>query len=89
MMISKIMLVAAFATPLVLSSCQGTQELHPIPGSITYGGQPSQRLTKSPIGSQVPHIFTDRWGRRVEETYILQPDRSLKLVERHYIEPPI
>jgi hypothetical protein len=63
--------------------------LEPIPGSITYGGQPRTKLTKSPIGSQVPHEFRNQWGERVQETYILQPDRSLKLVERHVILEPI
>jgi hypothetical protein len=73
---------------VALVSCQFAPELRPIPGSITYRGQPRQKLVKSPIGSQLPHEFTDEWGRRVKETYILQPDRTLKLVERHYIEPP-
>ncbi|AVA25843.1 hypothetical protein [Rhizobium sp. NXC24] len=43
---------------LVTSSCDqtGTTSLQPIPGSITYGGQPRMKLTKSPIGSQVPHL---------------------------------
>ncbi|MEZ2223504.1 hypothetical protein [Rhizobium sp. RCC_161_2] len=86
-----------FATLLiagaVLASCQsvGTSSgpgLQPIPGSITYGGQPRQRLQKSPVGSTVPHIFTDQWGERVRETYILQPDRTLKLVNRVYLDSP-
>jgi hypothetical protein len=64
-------------------------ELEPIPGSITYGGQPRSRLTKSPIGSRVPHEFRNQWGERVHETYILQPDRSLRLVERHVLPEPI
>ncbi len=73
----------------MLAACQTSEEgLEPIPGSITYGGQPRQRLQKSPIGSIVPHIFTDQWGERVRETYILQPDRSLKLVDRVYLDSP-
>lgn len=82
-------------TPLLLSillvSCQGGQpvDLQPIPGSITYGGQPRQRLVKSPSGSTFSHIFYDQMGRRTEETYQVQPDRSLKLIERHYIIPPL
>jgi hypothetical protein len=73
---------------LALTSCAPPAPVEPIPGSITYGGQPSEKLTKSPIESSLSHIFFDETGRRTEETYILQPDRSLKLVERHYIEPP-
>ncbi|ACE94528.1 hypothetical conserved protein (plasmid) [Rhizobium etli CIAT 652] len=58
--------------------------LTPIPGSITYGGQPRTKLTKSPIGSSFPHSFTDQWGRQVEEIYVIRPDRSLLIAERHY-----
>nr|WP_034850758.1 hypothetical protein [Sinorhizobium sojae] len=62
--------------------------LEPIPGSITYGGQPRTKLTKSPIGSIVPHQFIDRFGRRVYETYVIEPDRSLRLVSRRYRDLP-
>ncbi|MBX4926651.1 hypothetical protein [Rhizobium binae] len=58
--------------------------LAPIPGSITYHGQPRTKLTKSPVGSSFPHTFTDQWGRQVEEIYIIRPDRSLLIAERHY-----
>lgn len=82
-------IVSLVACGVMLAGCDQTAApLAPIPGSITYGGQPSQKLMKSPIGSQLPHIFTDQWGDRVKETYILQPDRTLKLVNRVYIEPP-
>lgn len=81
--------ICALTWLLVLSSCSGTSEpLQPIPGSITYGGQPRTKLTLSPIGSRMQHTFTDQWGRDVVETYILQPDRSLKLVNRIYQTPP-
>ncbi len=56
--------------------------IEPIPGSITYGGQPRTKLTKSPIGSSFPHNFIDQYGQQVEETYIIQPDRSLKIAHR-------
>ena len=80
-----------FLLPFALSACQvgASDPIQPIQGSITYGGQPRGRLTKSPVGSILPHHFYDETGRRTEETYIVQSDRSLKLVERHYIEPPI
>ncbi|ARO27766.1 hypothetical protein CO659_02415 [Rhizobium sp. S9] len=58
--------------------------LAPIPGSITYQGQPRTKLTRSPVGSSFPHTFTDQWGRQVEEIYIIRPDRSLLIAERHY-----
>ncbi|MBB3562283.1 hypothetical protein FHX06_003614 [Rhizobium sp. BK512] len=58
--------------------------LEPIPGSITYSGQPRSKLTKSPIGSTFPHDFIDQFGRQVEETYIIRPDRTLAIAHRRY-----
>ncbi len=58
--------------------------LEPIPGSITYGGQPRTKLTKSPIGSTFTHNFR-RFDDRVIETYQIQPDRSLKIIDRRII----
>jgi hypothetical protein len=85
--------IVLIAAALALSGCQtyalNSNGLEPIPGSITYGGQPRSRLMKSPIGSTVPHEFRNQWGERVRETYIIQPDRSLKIVERHVIPEPI
>jgi hypothetical protein len=82
-------LAALFVCAMLLTACDQTSAgLEPIPGSITYGGQPTQKLTKSPVGSLLPHIFTDQWGERVRETYIIQPDRSLKLVDRVYLDSP-
>ncbi|NKL18968.1 hypothetical protein [Rhizobium leguminosarum] len=75
---------------LVLTGCTtsagnySSAGLAPIPGSITYSGQPRTKLTKSPAGSSFPHTFTDQWGREVEEIYIIQPDRSLLIAARHY-----
>ncbi|MBB3319714.1 MULTISPECIES: hypothetical protein [unclassified Rhizobium] len=70
-----------------LAGCTGAKDfsspgLAPIPGSVIYGGQPRTKLTKSPPGSTFPHNFIDMYGQRVEETYMIQPDRSLKIVHR-------
>ncbi|MCV9962679.1 hypothetical protein OIU34_12285 [Pararhizobium sp. BT-229] len=73
-------LVFLSAVALMLSSCT-TPDVEPIPGSITYGGQPRTKLTKSPIGSVVHNSFRYRTGVAYE-TYIIQPDRSLKLIRR-------
>ncbi|NRP74018.1 hypothetical protein ILFOPFJJ_04939 [Ensifer psoraleae] len=84
-------LLSAILLASSLSGCTATATtfgyspyLEPIPGSITYGGQPRTRLTKAPIGSIVPHQFNDRAGRTVYETYVIEPDRSLRLVSRRY-----
>ncbi|MBY5446382.1 hypothetical protein [Rhizobium leguminosarum] len=80
----------ALVFALMLTSCTtsvggySSSGLAPIPGSITYGGQPRTKLTKSPAGSSFPHTFTDQWGREVEEIYVIRPDRSLLIAERHY-----
>ena len=77
-------LIPVFLAGVVLAGCSSADSpaLEPIPGSITYGGQPRTKLTKSPVGSTVYNQFYNESGQRVEETYILQPDRSLKLVRR-------
>ena len=77
----------------LLTGCEATSMgyspyLEPIPGSITYGGQPRTRLKKAPVGSLVPHTFRNSFGQRVDEEYIIQPDRSLKLVSRRVYRGP-
>lgn len=73
--------IAAAAIAILLAGCT-TSELEPIPGSITYNGQPRTKLTKAPIGSSFTHLFFGDMGEKVYETYVIQPDRSLKLVSR-------
>jgi hypothetical protein len=82
------LLAMALTTSLSLSGCTSAvgDGIEPIPGSITYRGQPHTKLTKSPIGSSFPHDFYDQYGRHVEETYVIQPDRTLRLVNRVYID---
>jgi hypothetical protein len=87
-MIQKIA-AAAFTAVLVanctaVSGSYSSEGYAPIPGSITYGGQPRTKLTRSPIGSSFPHTFIDQRGREVEEIYIIQPDRTLLIAQRHY-----
>jgi hypothetical protein len=77
------------ATGTILASCTSVGDISgpgmtPIPGSITYNGQPRSKLTKSPAGSSFPHTFIDSRGREVEETYIIRPDRSLMIANRIY-----
>lgn len=87
--------LAIAALALALSGCtvaSGRMDtgagLEPIPGSITYGGQPRTKLTKSPIGSIVRHRFLNEFNQRVDEIYVIQPDRSLKLVSRKVCRGP-
>jgi hypothetical protein len=82
----KVILAATLAA--ALGGCTTMPEIAPIPGSITYGGQPSTKLTKAPVGSVFHHQLDDEYGKRAEETYIIQPDRSLRLVRRQQIIDP-
>ncbi len=77
--------VKPFLLALCLSGCSPTAGVtypEPIPGSITYGGQPRTKLAKAPVGSFFNHRFTDQFGNLVQETYVIQPDRSLLLMNR-------
>jgi hypothetical protein len=69
----------------LLASCAAVA-LEPIPGSITYGGQPRTKLTKSPAGSTFSHTFHDHQGNYWSETYQIQADRSLKIISRRRAE---
>lgn len=69
------------AVVVVLAGCT-TVDLQPIPGSITYNGQPRTKLTKSPVGSTFPHRFRDPYGNSYVETYRIEPDRSLSIIDR-------
>lgn len=89
MKIAAILIAAAVSLAGCSTYTLNTNGLNPIPGSITYGGQPRTKLTKSPIGSSFTHEFRNSWGERVQETYVIQPDRSLKIIERHVIPEPI
>lgn len=71
-----------------LAACTAMPEIEPIPGSITYNGQPATKLTKAPVGSTLHHTLNDEYGNPAEETYIIQPDRSLRLVRRERLFDP-
>jgi hypothetical protein len=74
-----------FVLSLIPACATGTAGfLEPIPGSITYGGQPRTKLSRSPVGSTFGHTFRDDIGRVVDETYRIEPDRSLLLIDRRY-----
>lgn len=59
--------------------------VEPIPGSITYGGQPRGKLTKAPVGSTFSHDFRTQDGRLAFETYRVEADRSLTLLNREIV----
>ncbi|MDI7864182.1 hypothetical protein MRS76_19760 [Rhizobiaceae bacterium n13] len=72
-------LLASLAVQTALAT--KARALEPIPGSITFQGQPKTKLQKSPVGSIFSHSFY-AYGARYEETYRLREDRSLELVHR-------
>lgn len=81
-----IRVVLPLLAALFLAACAAGSEglLEPVPGSITYGGQPRTKLSRSPVGSTFQHTFRDDIGRVVDETYRIGPDRSLLLTGRRY-----
>ena len=75
--------ITIFAVAAFVVSCTTQPRLlEPIPGSITYGGQPRTKLTKSPVGSTFDHRFLGANGTRWIETYQIQPDRTVEIVNR-------
>lgn len=81
------MLAALALSAAVLAGCStSSTTLEPIPGSITYGGQPRTKLTKSPVGSTFEHRFRDPRGHEYIERYRIRPDRSLEIVYRRRID---
>ncbi|KQS63176.1 hypothetical protein ASG39_14710 [Rhizobium sp. Leaf371] len=73
--------IIALCSALSLTACTPYQ-VRPIPGSITYNGQPRTKLTKAPIGSTFTKQITDELGCPAIETYRIEPDRSLTLLNR-------
>ncbi|WFU88737.1 hypothetical protein QA644_06645 [Rhizobium sp. CC1099] len=70
--------IAFLLVALALSGCN-TAPPEPIRGSLTYG-----RVVHVPAraGYTVKHEFPDKFGYRVYERYVVQPDGTLKLISR-------
>ncbi|ABC91329.1 hypothetical conserved protein [Rhizobium etli CFN 42] len=69
---------ALIAVLSALTACAGVAgEPQALPGSLTYGG----RVIHSPYraGTVVKNTFLGKFGYRVFETYVVQPDGTLKL----------
>ena len=75
----------AFVFVVALAGCSTSSIVEPIPGSITYHGQPRSKLQKAPVGSTFSHTFYDERGRKAIETYRIGPDRSLQLLDRRFV----
>lgn len=89
---SRALRLSVLGLAAILAGCSvaGGGVLEPVPGSITYGGQPRTKLTKSPIGSTFSHDFRDRsTGQRYVETYRIRPDRSLEIISRRLVDVDI
>ena len=82
------MIIPVFLAAAMVAGCSaadGADGPKPIPGSLTYGGVARSKLTKSPPGSYVYNDFYNSSGQKVQETYILQPDRTLKLTRQEVV----
>lgn len=76
--------ISITAAGLLASCTTSSAPVEPVPGSIIYGGQPRTKLTKAPTGSTFKHRFAYGTGMAVE-TYVIEPDRSLKLIRRDIV----
>lgn len=78
----KMLTIALLIGALAVTTACSASALEPIPGSITFGGQPRTKLAKAPIGSTVTHQFYDRFGKDVHEVYRIDENRDLRLIRR-------
>ena len=71
---------ALIAVLFILSACASAGDRQPLPGSLTYGG----KVLHSPYrpGTVVKNTFLGDFGYRVFETYVVQPDGTLKLTSQ-------
>jgi hypothetical protein len=83
-------LIASAAVALGLVACTtSTAEVQPLPGSLTYGG----KVVHSPYkpGTVINNTFLGKFGYRINERYVVQPDGTLRLTyqkagQDYYIE---
>ena len=75
-------LLAGLAVQTALAT--KARALEPIPGSLTFQGQPKTKLLKSPIGSTFSHRFY-AGAAHYQETYEITEDRSLELLRRQQL----
>ncbi|EJT05165.1 hypothetical protein [Rhizobium sp. CCGE 510] len=63
-----------------LTACASAEDPQPLSGSLTYGG----KVIHSPYrpGTVVKNTFLGQFGYRVFETYVVQPDGTLKLTSQ-------
>ncbi|MFF0950140.1 hypothetical protein ACFYE9_21450 [Rhizobium leguminosarum] len=72
---------ALIAILFTLTACASVAgEPQPLPGSLTYGG----KVVHSPYrpGTVVKNTFLGDFGYRVFESYVVQPDGTLKLTSQ-------
>jgi hypothetical protein len=77
-------LLAAFIAIAAFAPEAYAVTIDPIPGSLTYPTQPKAKLRKAPVGSTLQHNFYHN-GTNYSETYRIEPDRRLKLLNRRQI----
>jgi hypothetical protein len=83
-------MIASATVAVALAACTTSMaEIPPLPGSLTYGG----RVIHSPYrpGTVIKNTFLGKFGYRINERYVVQPDGTLKLTyqkagQDYYIE---
>lgn len=68
------------AAMVVLAGCTTASEPTPLPGSLTYGGKVVHSQYRP--GTVVKNTFLGKFGYRIFERYVVQPDGTLKLTSQ-------
>lgn len=68
---------ALIAILVTLAGCASAGDPEPLPGSLTYDGKVIHSRYRP--GTVVKNTFLGDFGYRVFETYVVQPDGTLKL----------
>lgn len=61
----------------IVSGCQSVSAYSPPSSGTAHGSLP-----KSPVGSTFQNQYEDNWGQQVVETYQVQSDHSVKLINK-------
>ena len=79
-------IIATVLAALMLAACQQTSAGVSSQASAVSSAGPAQgRLTKSPVGTRYQNHYVNDQGLDVYDTYQVQPDHTVRLVNRNVV----
>src|SRR5215813_13913950 len=79
-------IIAAVFAALLLGACQQTSTgVSQQANAVSSTGPAQGRLTKSPVGTRYQNHYVDDQGLDVYDTYQVQPDHTVRLVNRNVV----